>query len=126
MEELSYDSGVYIRKTVQKAKSEKEYVNHLLVESVMTEKGSRQRTICSLGNLRPRPLGDWLVLARKVEKRLAGQLELEGAESDPPTTNRGTLRIRCGSAQEPEHIRIYDALGLPHTIMTPIKTWSST
>ena len=43
-----------------------------------------------------------------------------------PTTNRGTLRIRRGSAPEPEHIRIYDALGLPHTIMTPIKTWSST
>jgi len=74
---------MYIRKTVQKAKNGKEYVNYLLVESVMTEKGPRQRTICSLGNLRPRPLGEWLVLARKVEEKLAGQLELEDVESDP-------------------------------------------
>ena len=80
---MRYNSDMYIRKTVQKAKNGKEYVNYLLVESVMTEKGPRQRTICSLGNLMPRPLGEWLVLARKVEEKLAGQLELEGVESDP-------------------------------------------
>ncbi len=79
---MSYDSDIYTRKTVQKANNGKEYVNYLLVESVMTEKGPRQRTICSLGNLRPRPLGEWLVLARKVEEKLAGQLELEDVESD--------------------------------------------
>lgn len=65
-----------IRKTVQKAKNGKECINHLVVESVMTEKGPRQKTVCSLGNLRPRPLEEWLVLARKVEEKLAGQLDL--------------------------------------------------
>ncbi len=43
-----------------------------------------------------------------------------------PTADRGTLMIRCSSAPEPEHIRIYDALNLPHTVMALMKTWSST
>ena len=33
---------MYMRKMVQKAKNGKEYVNYLLVESVMTEKGPRR------------------------------------------------------------------------------------
>ncbi len=72
---------MYIRKTVRKGKTGKEYVSYLLVESFMTDKGPRQKTICSLGNLNPRPLKEWLVLAHRVEERLAGQLEL-GIDDD--------------------------------------------
>jgi hypothetical protein len=38
----------------------------VLVESVHTAKGPRQRSICSLGDLGPRA-ADWLKLARKIE-----------------------------------------------------------
>ena len=66
---------MYIRKTTRKYKG-KEYTNHLLVESVQTPKGPRQKTICSLGDLRPRSRGEWLKLAHKVEQALAGQEDL--------------------------------------------------
>jgi len=62
-----YNSDIYIRRTIRKGKNGKEYVNYLLVESVMTEKGPRQMTICSLGKVEARPLEDWLLLAHKVE-----------------------------------------------------------
>ncbi|MGE5572738.1 MAG: IS1634 family transposase [Bacteroidota bacterium] len=74
---------MYIRKTVRKARNGKEYVNYLLVESFMTDKGPRQRTVCSLGDLKPRPLKEWLALAHRVEEKLAGQLEMDVAEDDP-------------------------------------------
>ena len=40
---------MYIRKNTRKYKN-KTYQNYLLVESVSTPKGPRQRTICSLGD----------------------------------------------------------------------------
>ena len=74
---------MYIRKTVNKYKG-KPYTNYLLVESVATPKGPRQRTICSLGNLKPRPREEWLLLARKVERALSGgQQPLPLEEPDP-------------------------------------------
>jgi transposase len=63
---------VYIRKTNRTYKG-KTYTNHLLVESVHTPKGPRQKTICSLGDLRPRSRAEWLKLAHKVEEALVGQ-----------------------------------------------------
>jgi transposase len=63
---------MYVRKTKKKYKG-KTYTNHLLVESVSTPKGPRQNTICSLGDLRPRPRKEWLKLVHKVEEALAGQ-----------------------------------------------------
>jgi len=48
----------------------------LLVESVSTPKGPRQKTICSLGDLSPRPASQWLKLAHKIESALVGQCEL--------------------------------------------------
>jgi len=42
-----------------------------------------------------------------------------------PTAGKGVLRIRKGSLPEPEHVRIYDALGVPHTVMAPVRTWSN-
>lgn len=76
---------MYVRKTQKKYKG-KTYTNHLLVESVSTPKGPRQNTICSLGDLRPRPRKEWLKLVHKVEEALVGQ---EGLfeEEDPEVTD---------------------------------------
>ena len=68
---------MYIRQTKKTVKG-KTYINYLLVESVATPKGPRQRTICTLGNLAPRPAEQWLKLAHKIESALAGQIELFG------------------------------------------------
>jgi transposase len=72
---------MYIRKTTKISKG-KTYTHYLLVESVHTPKGPRQRTICALGRLAPGPLEQWYALARKVEAALAGQLSL--APQAPP------------------------------------------
>src|SRR5260370_7029290 len=56
--------------------------NHLLVESVQTAKGPRQRTICSLGSLEPAPAGDWLGLAHKLQSALQGQESLSGSSTE--------------------------------------------
>ena len=72
---------MYIRKTKRLYKG-KVYTNHLLVESVSTPKGPRQRTFCSLGSLEPGPREQWLALARKMEAALQGQLSLQGQETE--------------------------------------------
>lgn len=66
---------MYIRKSTRKYK-DKTYTNYLLVKSVHTPKGPRQRIVCSLGDLRPRPRAEWLKLAHKVEDALVGQGDL--------------------------------------------------
>ncbi len=53
---------MYIRKATRRYK-DKTYTNYVLVESVRTPKGPRQKTICSLGDLAPRPREAWLKLA---------------------------------------------------------------
>jgi transposase len=74
---------MYIRKTVRRYK-DKTYENYLLVESVLTDKGPRQKVICSLGDLSPGPPERWLARARKLQDALTGQLSLPGmAEADP-------------------------------------------
>ena len=72
---------MYVRKTSRRYK-DKTYTNYLLVESVSTSQGPRQKVICSLGDLSPRPAADWLALARKVEAALVGQIDLFSAD-DP-------------------------------------------
>src|SRR6516162_8087065 len=69
---------MYIRKSTRTYKG-KTYTNHLLVESVQTAKGPRQRTICSLGSLEPAPAEDWLGLAHKLQSALEGQESLSGS-----------------------------------------------
>lgn len=66
---------MYIRKASRSYKG-KTYSNYLLVESVVTAKGPRQKAICSLGDLSPRPRQQWLELARKLESALTGQRDL--------------------------------------------------
>src|SRR5947209_19490594 len=66
---------MYVRQTTRPYK-DKTYTNYLLVESIHTPNGPRQKVICSLGDLSPRPAEDWLRLARKVEDALVGQAGL--------------------------------------------------
>ena len=63
---------MYIRKTKHVFKG-KTYINHLLVESVQTPQGPRQRTICSLGSLAPAPRQQWLDLAHRLQASPEGQ-----------------------------------------------------
>ena len=72
---------MYIRKSVSRQRG-KTYTNYLLVESVQTPKGPRQRVVCSLGNLAPGPKEEWLALAHKLEASLGGQLALGGSQAE--------------------------------------------
>src|SRR6266550_3032743 len=72
---------MYIRKSTRTYKG-KTYINHLLVESVQTAKGPRQRTICSLGSLEHAPAEDWLGLAHKLQSALQGQESLSGSSTE--------------------------------------------
>jgi transposase len=82
---------MYIRKTKRVYKG-KIYTNHLLVESVLTPKGPRQRVLCSLGRLEPAPGERWLALAHKMEAALQGQLSLPGQEVERARKGRKTLQ----------------------------------
>jgi transposase len=72
---------MYIRRSRRTYKG-KTYTSYLLVEAVQTAKGPRQKTICSLGDLSPRPREEWLKLARKLEHALAGQGDLLGRDPE--------------------------------------------
>jgi transposase len=63
---------MFIRKTARKYK-DRVYSNYQLVQSVQTPKGPRQKLICSLGDLSPRPAEQWRHLAHQVEDALRGQ-----------------------------------------------------
>ncbi len=69
---------MYLRKTTRRYK-DKTYTNNLLVESVHTVRGPRQRIICSLGSLEPAPAEAWLGVAHKLEAALQGQESLPGS-----------------------------------------------
>ena len=101
---------MYIRKTTRIYKG-KTYTNHLLVESVQTPKGPRQRTICSLGSLEPGPAEDWLALAHKLESGLHGQESLPGSGTEirelSQKASKGKKRTAAtGSAMTVEPDRI--------------------
>src|SRR5713101_706729 len=83
---------MYIRRSTRSYKG-KTYTNYLLVESVQTAKGPRQKTICSLGDLKPRPRAEWLDLARKLEYALAGQDDL--LRPGDPVLNRFVEKARA-------------------------------
>ncbi len=73
---------MYLRKASRRYK-DKTYTNYVLVESVRTPKGPRQKTICTLGDLAPRPRQEWLKLAHKIEQALSDEPELFKAPVDP-------------------------------------------
>lgn len=83
---------MYIRRT-RKTYKGKSYFNYVLVESLSTPKGPRQKTVCSLGSLEPAPREQWLALAQRIEGALSGQLPL------PPGDPRATAIARQVSAR---------------------------
>jgi len=89
---------MFIRKTTRKYK-DKTYTNYLLVESLHTPKGSRQKVICSLGDLSPRPARQWLQLAHKIEDALAGQANL--LEGPDPEVERIVRQVRQRESAKP-------------------------
>jgi transposase len=93
---------MYIRKSIRFYKG-KSYVNYVLVESVHTAKGPRQKTICSLGDLGARSREEWLKLAGKIEDALIGQgdlLDVEDAEVADIVGRVKTRRRRCDIGQQ--------------------------
>src|SRR5205807_5882000 len=91
---------MYIRKSSRLYKG-KTYTNHVLVESVMTPKGPRQKTICSLGDLSPRRRQEWLKLAHKIEDALVGQGDL--LDDDEDEVADIVRRVRARRTREPAH-----------------------
>lgn len=100
---------MYIRKSTRVYKG-KTYTNHLLVESVQTPKGPRQRTICSLGSLEPAPGEEWLALAHKLQSALAGQLSFEAPQLDTLVRTRrrreAKLSVHSSSVMEVDTDRV--------------------
>jgi len=86
---------VFIRKTIKRYK-DRIYTNYLLVETVATPQGPRQRTICSLGGLSPGPKSKWPGLIGRVEATLLGQASLE--RQDPLVTELVT-RVRNATSR---------------------------
>src|SRR5690242_15144678 len=107
---------MYMRKTTKITKG-KTYTHYLLVESVHTPKGPRQRTICSLGSLGPGPLEQWHALARKVEAALAGQLSLARpappleplGDQAPPSPQRPGPSMEQGMPVDPAQVTLEEA-----------------
>lgn len=89
---------MYIRKSSRTTKG-KTYFNYVLVESVLTPKGPRQKVICSLGDLRPRPQADWLALAHKLTSALSGQADLLAADAPDPELQELVAKVQ--SARSP-------------------------
>ena len=91
---------MYIRKSTRSYKG-KTYTNYLLVESVQTPKGPRQRTICSLGSLEPAPAKDWLGLAHKLQSSLRGQASLpESSSGVQPWLEKARQRNSSATSEE--------------------------
>ncbi len=88
---------MYIRKSTRSYKR-RTYTNYLLVESVHTPKGPRQNTICSLGDLSPRPREEWLKLACKIEEALVGQGDL--LEADDGEVGDIVRRVRARGGKD--------------------------
>lgn len=80
---------MYIRRTTKSVRG-RSYHTYLLVESVQTDRGPRQRTICSLGSVPPAPPEQWPGLVRELEAAQSGQLPL----TDPSPVLTGLLQRR--------------------------------
>lgn len=90
---------MYLRKTSKTHKG-KTYTNFLLVESLHTPKGPRQRIICSLGALAPAPRGHWLDLAHRLQAGLQGQSSFPPADVPIDTLVKKVRRGRPAPAAE--------------------------
>src|SRR6185436_16267679 len=96
---------VFIRKTTKRYK-QRTYTNYLLVETVGTPQGPRQKVVCSLGDLSPGPRRKWQSLASQVEAVLQGQASLEPL--DPLVDGIvGRLRSSGGSSESEDLVSVY-------------------
>ena len=110
---------MYLRTTTRKYK-DKTYTNHILVESVHTPKGPRQRTVCSLGDLRPRSRAQWLRLVHKVEMALVGQGDLfEGADEE---TQGIVAKVRARQGAQPPAQAVPDAEPIVSVLVDEVET----
>ncbi|MBT9166530.1 MAG: hypothetical protein DDT25_01218 [Chloroflexi bacterium] len=66
---------MFIKRTTKRVGA-KTYLNHLLVESVITPRGPRHKIVCSLGSLAPAAPAEWLGIAHRIDHALRGQPEL--------------------------------------------------
>ena len=96
---------MYIRKTQREYRG-RIYTNHLLVKSVQTPQGPRQRTICSLGSLEPAPAQDWLGLAHKIQSALEGQASLSTVPTEVERLSRRALRGKKSTATSDSTVTI--------------------
>jgi len=87
---------MYIRKS-SRTYNGKTYFNYVLVESVLTPKGPRQKIICSLGDLRPRPRAEWLELAHKLASALSGQTDLLASQAPDPELEQLVAKVNSAS-----------------------------
>ena len=82
---------MFIKRTKRTLRG-KTYTNHLLVESVATERGPRHQVICSLGSLGPAPKAQWLKLAHHLQDSLGGQESfLEHSAEEQALFQKATL-----------------------------------
>jgi transposase len=82
---------LFIKRTKRTLRG-KTYTNHLLVESVATERGPRHRVVCSLGSLAPAPKAQWLKLAHHLQECLGGQESLlEHSAQEQALVQKATL-----------------------------------
>lgn len=95
---------MYIRRTTRRVHG-KTYQNHLLVESVATPNGPRQRVICSLGSLTPAPKEHWVGVARKLHAALEGQRSLLPDATVDALVERAQRSRRRGAAAA-DHVRV--------------------
>jgi len=103
---------MYLRKTTRRYK-DTTYTNHLLVESVHTARGPRQRIICSLGSLEPAPAEAWLGMAHKLEAALQGQESLPGSAAAiadlTEQARRGTRPARATIELDVDHVAMEES-----------------
>ncbi len=103
---------MYLRQTTRRYK-DTTYTNHLLVESIQTSKGPRQRIICSLGSLEPAPAETWLGVAHKLEAALQGQASLPGSAAAiadlTEKARRGTRPARATIDFEVDHVAMEES-----------------
>ena len=99
---------------------DKTYTNYMLVESVHTPKGPRQKMVCSLGDLSPRPAKEWL---EEVHRQPSPRNPFQKKSTIVlPTDSGAILKIRKGSTPEAEQVELYRLLDVPTELIRPKKT----
>ena len=106
---------MFIKRTKRTLRG-KVYTNHLLVESVATERGPRHRVVCSLGSLSPGPKAQWLKLAHHLQQSLSGQESLlddspqeQVALQKPEVAARGPKKHQSGSDLNWDEVEVEEA-----------------